>query len=158
VTPNDLTIAETLAEKATALESFPVNLRHTRRTVEQILSLFGKNNIFEQYTVHDFSHVVEMLKLLEWLVPSGTQKIMSSGDWLMTVLSLYFHDLGLVVTEEEFRNRNRSDFSNFCEQVLFATPDGADYRAKIAALGADERERFLYQEFVRANRGCPRFC
>ena len=151
MTSNDLSVAEREAEKATAYESFPVNLRDTRRTVEQILSLFGKNNIFEQYTVHDFSHVVEMLRLLEWLVPPDTQKIMSPGDWLMTVLSIYFHDLGLIVTQDEFKNRNESDFSNFCEQVLFSTPDGADDRAKIATLSTDERERFLYQEFVRAN-------
>jgi hypothetical protein len=40
---DDLTSAETQAEHATSFGSFTIHLRDTRRTVEQILSQFGKN-------------------------------------------------------------------------------------------------------------------
>jgi molecular chaperone HtpG len=67
------------------------------------------------------------------------------------VLAIYFHDLGLLVTSQEFDQRFESEFSTFCEKVLFAGDDGPDYRAKVDALREDRRDRFLYQEFVRTN-------
>jgi hypothetical protein len=146
-----LTNAEQKAELATKLPSFPVNLLETRRTVAQILSQFGRGNIFSQYTVHDFSHVREMLQLLDWIIPNESKRVMSLGDWLMTTLSIYFHDLALVVTENEFKNRDQSKFFEFCESELFSSKEGADYKSKVFALEPNERDRFLYQEFVRAN-------
>src|SRR5262249_2153798 len=57
---------------------------------------------------------------------------------------------GMLVTKDEYDNREKSDFRSFCTTTLFEGQDGVDYRAKIDAFGtSDERERFLYQEFVR---------
>lgn len=42
----ELTFAEKKALQATNLEAFPVQLHEIRRTVKQILSLFGRNNFF----------------------------------------------------------------------------------------------------------------
>lgn len=73
------------------------------------------------------------------------------ADWLLTVLSVYFHDLGLLVTPQEFANRDKSGFRRFCDEQLFSGQHGKDYRARIAGLPPDDAERFLYQEFVRHN-------
>jgi len=73
---------------------------------------------------------------------------MTPADWLLTVLGIYFHDLGMLVTEEEFQARNDSDFPEFRKEQLFAGDSGKDYEDKVAELGEDE-ERFLYQEYVR---------
>ncbi len=146
-----LTAAENRALAATKLASFPIQLHEVRRTVKAILDLFGRNNFFAEYTVHDFSHVEAMLDDLEWIIPESTKKAMSPADWLLIVLSIYFHDLGLVVTEAEFTNRDKAAFQAFCDNVLFAKDDGKDYKIKVEALGADQAERFFYQEFVRFN-------
>jgi len=66
-------------------------------------------------------------------------------------LACYFHDLGLLVSREEFDHRDRSNFRNFCENVLFSGPEGGDYHAKVNELDPLEGEKLLYQEFVRYN-------
>jgi hypothetical protein len=70
----------------------------------------------------------------------------------MLVLSVYFHDLGMLVTKSEYERREGTRFSELCEKVLFSKDnDGKDYEARLSKLPDAERERFLYQEFVRAN-------
>jgi hypothetical protein len=91
-----------------------------------------------------------MLDMLAWIVPESTQKTMSPADWLMTVLSIYFHDLGMLVTREEFNNRQHSEFPAFKHQIMNSTDsEDTDYRARIRVLNNEDVERFLYQEFIR---------
>ncbi|MEX3014992.1 HD domain-containing protein [Gymnodinialimonas hymeniacidonis] len=141
--------AEKRAEKATKLSAFPVNLPEVRRVVKDILSTFGANLIFKEYTTHDISHIDDMLATVDWVIPNNTKDIMSDGDWLMLVLSIYFHDMGLVVTEDEFKNRSKTTFDSFCRDQLFSGDGGGDYQAKLEGLDAEVRDRLLYQEFVR---------
>ena len=142
---------ERRAIEAQSLPSFPINVEEIRRTIEALLSQFGKGGIFDEYTVHSFDHVYEMLRSLEWLVPADTSQLLTLADWLLLTLSCYFHDLGLLVTKDEFASRDLSNFREFTERVLFAGPEGPDYRAKVHELHEEQREKFLYQEFVRYN-------
>ena len=97
------TEAEILAQKAEELPAFSgIKLLHIKRQVADLLSLIGRDGIFDEYTKHDISHIDEMLKILEWLIPKETKQIMSPSDWLITVLSIYFHDLGMLVTPKEY--------------------------------------------------------
>ena len=107
--------------------------------------------MFHEYTVHDISHVDDMLATLDWLILPQTKESLSKAEWLMIVLSIYFHDMGLVVTEQEYQRRSSSGFREFCDDKLFSSPAGADYKAKVDTLPDDQRDRFLYQEFVRSN-------
>src|SRR5260370_31755260 len=90
-----------------------------------------------------------MLRLLDWIVPERTKSAMSSTDWLHVVLGVYFHDLGMLVTEREYELRGNSGFIAFKDKILLAGPNSGDYKAKISLLGPDRAERFFYQEFVR---------
>ena len=94
-----------------------------------------------------------MLATAEWIIPDATKSILSDAECLTIVLSIYFHDMGLVVTETEFQHRADSGFRAFCNDHLFTGSGGADYQAKIGLLDPDHKERFLYQEYVRANHG-----
>lgn len=145
----ELTAAEKKAIEAQALPSFPINVEEIRRTVAQLLSEFGRYGFFDEYTVHSFDHVHEMLKCFDWLVAIDTRPLLSKGDWLILTLACYFHDLGLLITRDEFENRRQSGFDEFCEKVLFSGRDGPDYRAKINELDQITGEKLLYQEFVR---------
>jgi molecular chaperone HtpG len=143
------TDAEILAKQAELLPAFSgLNLLHIKREVSQMLSQIGKGGIFDQYTLHDISHIDEMLKILDWLIPKETKELMTPTDWLLTVLSIYFHDLGMVVTKTEFENRNSSSFAQFKNHLLTGK-SGEDYKDKIERMTSDESEKFLYQEFVR---------
>jgi len=147
----ELTVAEKYAIESQNLASFPINIVKIRDTVTLLLSEFGRYGFFNEYTVHSFDHVHDMLTCLDWIVPSDTRTSLSKGDWLFLTLSCYFHDLGLVITRDEFENRHQSDFGEFCEKILFSGPDGPDYRAKVNELPESERDKLLYQGFVRHN-------
>ncbi|MEJ8804313.1 HD domain-containing protein [Pontibacter sp. H249] len=145
-----ITKAEQKAKQAENLEAFKsVNLAHIKSKVAQILGLIGKNGVFGEYTKHDISHINKVLKLLDWLIPEETANSMTSGDWLMIVLAIYFHDLGMLVTEDEFNNRINSDFPKFKNDILNNTSN-SDFTNKVNALEKNKAERFLYQEFVRS--------
>ena len=80
---------EIQAEKAENL-SFcrGLKLLHVRDQVEEILGHIGKIGIFEEYTVHNISHIDEMLGIIEWLIPDETKKEMTSAEWLMLTLAV----------------------------------------------------------------------
>ncbi|GIH64791.1 HD domain-containing protein [Microbispora siamensis] len=146
-----ISYAEKSAEQASKLPAFGgFSLLQAKREITELLSRIGSHNIFDEYTKHDIGHVDAMLSHLEWIVPDATKKIMTSADWLLTVLAAYFHDLGMLVTREEYASREQSAFPAFRDEILRADDDlGRDYVARLRDLNEDERERFLYQEFVR---------
>jgi molecular chaperone HtpG len=142
--------AEIQAEKALSLPAFDrVNLLGIRRQLVVLLSLIGRDGIFDEYTRHDISHIDSLLESLNWIVPDKSKKKMTPADWLMAVLAIYFHDLGMLVTKNEFEARNESGFPHYRDHTLFAGEDGTDYKARIGGLPLEEADRFLYQEFVR---------
>ncbi|WP_313032050.1 HD domain-containing protein [Massilia alkalitolerans] len=148
---NLLSYAEQQAAKAESLECFHgLNLLYIKRQIAHLLSMIGRDGIFDSYTIHDISHIDKMLKTLDWIIPEKTKDLMSSADWLMTVLGIYFHDLGMLVTTNEYDHRDHSDFPRFKADTLYAGQAGSDYKEKVQKLAPDRVERFLYQEFVRS--------
>ncbi len=116
------TNAEKYAAEAESLPAFSgVSLLHIKRNVAELLGQIGGNGIFDAYTRHDISHINEMLEMLDWLIPDHVLKVMTPADWLLVVLSIYFHDMGMLVTRDEYEARAKSDFDEFCKRVLFGT-------------------------------------
>lgn len=139
--------AEKQAEKAESL-SFcrGMKLLHIRDTVVEMLDQIGKNEIFNEYTVHSIKHVDEMLKIVEWLIPDNTKNRMTYAEWLMLTLSIYYHDLGMVVTRDEYDQRNENkNYLDYKNRVLQETAT-VEYTNL-----ASKDDHFLYQEFVREN-------
>ena len=107
-----------------------------------MLALIGQDGFFDQYTRHDISHIDGMI------IPDNTKEHMSKADWLMLVLAVYFHDMGMLVTTEEFESRDKdSAFVEYKNQAL-AGNLGIEYRDNILDMDSDG-ERFMYQEYVR---------
>ncbi|MFJ3141483.1 ATP-binding protein [Streptomyces halstedii] len=118
--------------------------------MEEILGRIGQYGFFDEYTKHDITHIDAMLDKLKWIVTPNTREVMTSADWLLIVLAVYFHDLGMLITKDEYERRAESDFADFCKSNLTTSdPDGRDYSARLSALDEEAREKFLYQEFVR---------
>ena len=62
------TLAERKAQEAEKFVAFDgINLLGLKRKIETILGLIGRDGIFDEYTVHDISHIDVMLTSLEWL-------------------------------------------------------------------------------------------
>ncbi len=146
------TFAEKQASKAANTPAFSgFSLANGKHKIEQMLSFIRQSGFFFQYTQHDISHINAMLSSLDELVPPNTLERMTPADWLLVVLAIYFHDLGMLVTNDEFKQRYSSDFPRYKEKELLRGADGEEYVAKIETLPKDEAERFLYEEFVRHN-------
>ena len=142
--------AEILAQKAEKLPAFDkVNLRGIKREVERLLGLIGGNGIFDEYTKHDISHVDKAIKSLDWLIPKDTAKLMTPADWLLTVLGIYFHDIGMLVTKNELSQLDKSGFEQYRDSQLFGGDRGESYKAKVEQLEPEAATRFLYEEYVR---------
>lgn len=137
------TSIEQRAEKAENLDFCRgIKLIKIKETIASMLETIGTNGIFEQYTVHKISHIDEMLKIAEWLIPKKTQDEMTAAEWLMLTLSIYFHDLGMVVSKKEFNERNDNiKFKEFKQEVF--ENDSIEYQEYI------KDDNYLYQEFVR---------
>ncbi|MFK4036470.1 ATP-binding protein [Nonomuraea wenchangensis] len=145
--------AERQAELAATLPAFGgFSLPNTRRELSELMSRIGHLGIFEEYTKHDIAHIDAMLTNLDWVVPTETKSVMTGADWLLIVLASYFHDFGMLVTKDEYSRRGESGFPDYREEVLSGKDDAStDYRFRIEHMDREDRERFLYQEFVRHN-------
>lgn len=150
----DIGLSTEAEARARSAEEFPAfagtALVHIKRQVALLLDQIGRRGFFEHYTRHNIEHVDRMLRSLEWIIPDKTKDLMTPADWLLTVLAIYLHDLGMLVTPDEFDHRHESMFVEYRNRVFVpADDDATDYRAKIFDLPPDDAERFLYQEFVR---------
>lgn len=147
------TTAEQHAMRAESLPAFRgFSLTHTRSQVAEALSHFGRLMIFEEYTKHDITHVDGLLQIYDWLIPPAEQEKLTAAEWLLLALGGYLHDFGLLVTRTEYEQRHATNFPLYKDQISQADgADDLDYRVHLERLPGDERERFLYQEFVRTN-------
>ncbi len=143
--------AESMAMKAVNLTAFSsINLSSIKNKIQTLLGLIGRDGIFDEYTKHDISHINGMLMSLEYIIPAKVKEQLTSADWLLIVLSFYFHDLGMLVTQQEYENRNQSrEFQKFKGKYL----ESAYNLSSIASLDPDQQERFIFEEYVRKHHG-----
>ena len=144
-------IAEQKAIEATSLSFCQgLNLSEIKRQVGNLLSHIGDNGIFSEFTMHDITHVDGMLALTDKVIDDKTRATMTQADWLMIVLAIYFHDLGMFVTQDEYDNRfSDTDFCEFQQRMENDSKISAD----LQTLLQEKKDHFLYQEYVRRNHG-----
>lgn len=150
-------IAENKAQECIDKYDFCKSLKldFLKEKLASMLNHIGDNGMFAEYTMHDISHVNGMLNLLNKIIVDDTRYIMTDADWLMTVLAIYFHDLGMFISQKEFENRKaNTEFVSFAEKKR-NVESISEYLATLKTSGDDER--FLYQEYVRQNHG-KRIC
>jgi len=139
---------EIQAEKAESLSICSgIKILHIRKCVSELLSFIGRGGIFEEYTLHNINHIDEMFSIIEWLIPENTKEKMTQAEWLMLTLAVYFHDLGMVVTRDEYREREKTSFKEYKEAIL-SDEQFPEYKEYIEGKKDDH---FLYEEFVREN-------
>lgn len=113
--------AECQAEKAEKLRTFSgIKLLHIKKQVEKLLSHIGDYGIFAEYTKHDISHIDEMLKMVEWIIPEKTKLSMTSAEWMMLVLSIYFHDMGMLISKMNLKIEIRLSLQSLKVKFIIA--------------------------------------
>lgn len=146
-----MTQIELKAQKACELDAFnTINIVGIKQKVQNMLSMIGRDGIFDEYTKHDISHINQMLNLLDILIPESTFTQLTDADSLLIVLSIYFHDLGMLVTKNEYKNRETNT-----SYMAFRTSYINDKRnaESLRLFEESMRERFVYQEYVRKRHG-----
>lgn len=145
------TFAEKKAIEACKIDNFnQINLQGVKSNIEKMLGMIGQNGIFDEYTKHTIGHVNKMLELLDMLIPEKTKEAMTPVDWLLVVLAIYFHDLGMLVTKAEYNSRGTNEHF---QEYKWAYLGNKNYSASLAVLNESDKERFIYQEYVRTNHG-----
>ena len=139
------TFLEARAEEATSLPAFAMNYPEFRRSVQAIQDQFGTTGTFAEYTRHDASHLSGVMEIADWLIPNSTKAILTPAECFFIVISILLHDVGLVVTKDEFASRSKTDFPRFCKSD--------DARQLAIGLSGNDRETKLYEEFVRRHHG-----
>lgn len=150
----NLTNIEKLASKAVDLKAFPLNLVEVRTNVRLLLSELQRYGFYNEYTTHSYDHVHAMLEMADWIIPDSTKELLTAGDYLFLTLSIYFHDLGLLISVQEYEGRSKNpEYQRYLSQQSTTSVDHLEYMDKLNKLSVEERERILYQEFVRATHG-----
>lgn len=143
---NTDSFAEKKAKEALSLQKFKgLDLKLIKDTLAKMLEHITDQGMFDQYTKHDISHIDGMLNLVNDIIPQSVVGTLTPTDWLMIVLSIYFHDLGMLISHDEFRSKGNDP--DYAEYLL--TIDEAAYEK----LDQDKRERGKYQDYVRINHG-----
>jgi molecular chaperone HtpG len=145
--------AEQLATEATKLQAFNnMNLIGVKEQLAELLGMIGSvQGIFSTYTKHDISHIDAMLEMLDWMIPPSTVAAMTPTDWLLIVLSIYLHDLGMFVPSAEYDSRDENQaFQQFLDR-LDKDPNAKDYLSRANDMEENEKDRFFYQEFIRSH-------
>lgn len=139
-------IAEQNALAALSIDAFRgFDLRNAKNVLAQMLNHIGRDKMFSEYTKHDISHVDGMLGLLDDIIVDKARNVMTPTDWLMLVLSVYFHDIGMIITSDEFENReNDEDFMDYLNTI-----DKKYYED----LKPENRDKAVYQDYVRNHHG-----
>ena len=146
-TTETITLKTAAENRALAGQNNPIfieanlNLVSIRTKLESILNNIGRNGLFSEYTKHDITHIDGVLRLLDHIILPTTSSKLTDAEWMLIVLSVYFHDFGLLVTEEEFSTRN--DNPEYNKYV----------REKRLKPGDEKKERKNYENFVRIHHG-----
>ncbi|MDH4843348.1 hypothetical protein E8E78_09920 [Pseudomonas sp. BN505] len=149
----ELTRIEQRADTATKLAAFPINLYDIRSQVRLLLGEVQRYGFFNEYTNHNFEHVESMLRMAEWIIPDQAKEKLQPADYLLLTLSIYFHDLGLLISQNEFNNRSKNTAYQQYIREQSENLQNQDYNAKLETLSPEMRERVNYQEFVRLTHG-----
>lgn len=148
-----LTSIELRAEEAAKLPSFPINLHDIREQVRLLLNEVQRFGFFNEYTNHNFDHVESMLNMADWIIPEQTKSTLQPADYLLLTLSIYFHDLGLLISISEYERRGQNpEFQTYLRE-LKQNSTNDEYNAKLSMLSDEMQNRVNYQEFVRRTHG-----
>lgn len=86
------------------------NIDKIEKQTSDILNEMKTIGIFKEYTKHNIEHSREMLRICQWLIYDLDK--LNQIELYLLVLGCYFHDIGMVVSEEEKQEILKSSNTN----------------------------------------------
>lgn len=75
------------------------------------------SDTFPEYTLHDKTHSVNVLKFMDRIIPDETLEQMNELELAILILSAFLHDIGMVASKREKKKMLQSeDFKSFKEK------------------------------------------
>lgn len=109
---------------------------------------------FPEYTLHDTTHSVKIVELMDKIIPNETLRSLNNLELSILILSAYLHDIGMVKPREETRRILRSrEFIEFREENTDISQSIEDATKIGNNRTAIELEDALITEFVRKKHG-----
>ncbi|GIA47978.1 Chaperone protein HtpG [Vibrio cholerae] len=87
---------------------------------EQLIpkALQNIGTLYSDYSLHDESHSKQILVNIERILGEDRIKLLTATDTWLLLEAAYWHDIGMVVTRDQFDHAcNSSDFWEFLEQI-----------------------------------------
>ncbi len=138
----------TRALAATQIKPYKgLKLDHAIDTIGDALKLIHAQGFFIDYTRHGPEHSIELIKSLDWLISDDQRGSLTDADYLFLLLSCALHDLGMLVTKDEFFRRDKKLISEF-EEELKKTIHGGEFFGSIPK-DYQYKEELIFEEFVR---------
>jgi hypothetical protein len=71
-----------------------------------------------EFTLHDETHIFNILKIIDKLIPESTLENLSIPDILMLILSVFLHDIGMAPEEKYIQSwKNQLDDSKYDDEL-----------------------------------------
>ncbi len=87
---------------------------------------------FPSYSMHDVTHFQAVLHNIEMLLGEDNIKLLSASDCFLILHTVYIHDIGMCITDEDKRNIIRDEkFHDFLENLSHDSGSGMDKHAKM---------------------------
>jgi hypothetical protein len=103
-------------------------------------------SLHPQYTLHDEVHLLRVAELSARIIPADVLERLNSVEIAVLILSCYFHDQGMVITETELSDS--SAFAVFKENWKIDHPNFKEVKQQLSVqnISPDEREKLLRLE------------
>lgn len=86
---------------------------------------------FPSYSMHDVTHAECVLHNIEMLLGEDNIKLLSASDCFLILHTVYIHDIGMCITDEDKKNIIKDEnFHDFLEQLSHDTGSGMDKHAE----------------------------
>lgn len=66
------------------------------------------NSIFQEYTLHDKTHILNVIDVMEDIIPEETFTDLNCLEVFLLIMSAFFHDIGMYTDEEEIESIKQS--------------------------------------------------
>lgn len=85
------------------------------------------STVFPHYSLHESSHSISILSEIEKLLGTNIEKLSFVDAWLI-LEAAYWHDIGMIVTDEEkMKITNTPEFKHFVTEQAASTGELSDY-------------------------------
>ncbi|MCP8309003.1 MAG: ATP-binding protein [archaeon] len=114
------------------------------------------HDTFPEYTLHDTTHSVKIVELMDKIIPTETLESLSAVELSILILSAYLHDIGMVKSREETKSILKSNEFNESREQNPEISSLVENALKVGdSRAAIELEDALITEFIR-KRHCKR--